>query len=65
MVRIPGFHCYGPGAIPGQGAEMPQATKEGGLFTMSHFTYTLLKNFKMITTAFKYLILNKIINLEK
>ena len=39
MVRIPGFYCYGPGAIPGQGAEITQTTKGGGLFTMSHITY--------------------------
>ena len=25
MVRIPGFHCCGPGSIPGQGTEIPQA----------------------------------------
>ena len=22
--RIPGFHCQGPGSIPGQGTEIPQ-----------------------------------------
>ena len=46
MVRIPGFHCCGSGATPDQGAEMPQATKEGGPFTTSHTTHTLLKNLK-------------------
>ena len=25
MVRILGFHCHGPGSIPGQGAEIVQA----------------------------------------
>ena len=25
MVRIPGFHCCGPGSVPGQGAEILQA----------------------------------------
>ena len=29
MVRMPGFHCHGPGSIPGQGAEIPQATRRG------------------------------------
>ena len=23
MVRIPGFHCPGPGSIPGRGTEIP------------------------------------------
>ena len=64
MVRIPGFYCYGPGAIPGQGAEITQTTKGGGLFTMSHITYILLKSFKMITTGFEYLIINKTVFYE-
>ena len=25
MVRVPGFHCQGPGSDPGQGTEIPQA----------------------------------------
>ena len=25
VVRIQHFHCYGPGSIPGQGTEIPQA----------------------------------------
>ena len=25
VVRIPGFHCQGPGSIPGRGTEIPQA----------------------------------------
>ena len=25
MVRTPGFHCHGPGSIPGWGTEIPQA----------------------------------------
>ena len=25
VVRILGFHCHGPGSIPGQGTEIPQA----------------------------------------
>ena len=25
MVRILSFHCWGPGSIPGQGTEIPQA----------------------------------------
>ena len=25
MVRIPGFHCRGPGSVPGQGTEILQA----------------------------------------
>ena len=29
MVRIPGFHCHGPGSFPGQGTEIPQATWRG------------------------------------
>ena len=29
MVRIPGFHCRGPGSIPGQGIEIPQAARHG------------------------------------
>ena len=24
VVRIPGFHCNGPGSISGQGTEIPQ-----------------------------------------
>ena len=24
--NIPGFHCHGPGSIPGRGPEVPQAT---------------------------------------
>ena len=27
VVRIPGFHCHGPGSIPGQGTEIPQPTR--------------------------------------
>ena len=27
MVRIPGFHCCGPGSVPGQGTEIPQAVE--------------------------------------
>ena len=26
MVRTPGFHCQGPGSIPGQGTETPQVS---------------------------------------
>ena len=29
VVRIPGFHCGGPGSIPGQGTEILQATRHG------------------------------------
>ena len=29
MVRIPGFHCHGPGSIPGRGTEIPQAVQCG------------------------------------
>ena len=29
MVRILGFHCRGPGSIPGQGNEIPQAVQHG------------------------------------
>ena len=25
MVRTQGFHCHGPGSIPGQGTKIPQA----------------------------------------
>ena len=25
MVRIPGFHCHGPGSVPGWGTEIPCA----------------------------------------
>ena len=28
MVRILGFHCCGPGSIPGWGTEIPQASGE-------------------------------------
>ena len=27
MVRIPGFHCRGPGSIPDWGTEIPQAAQ--------------------------------------
>ena len=27
MVRTQGFHCHGPGSIPGQGTKIPQATQ--------------------------------------
>ena len=27
VVRIPGFHCYGPGSIPGQGTEILKALR--------------------------------------
>ena len=27
VVRIPGFHCRGPGSILGQRTEIPQATQ--------------------------------------
>ena len=26
MAKIPGFHCQGPGLVPGQGTEIPQAS---------------------------------------
>ena len=26
VVRIPRFHCHGPGSIPGQETEIPEAT---------------------------------------
>ena len=26
MVKIPGFHCQGPGSVPGQGIEIPQTS---------------------------------------
>ena len=29
MVRIPGFHCRGPGSIPSWGTEIPQAMWQG------------------------------------
>ena len=29
MIRIPGFHCFGPGSIPGLGTEIPQAAEYG------------------------------------
>ena len=29
VVRIPGLHSCGPGLIPGQGTEIPQATRCG------------------------------------
>ena len=29
QVKIPGFHCRGPGSIPGWGIEIPQATWHG------------------------------------
>ena len=29
VVRIPGFHCHGPGSLPGQGTEIPQAVQRG------------------------------------
>ena len=29
VVRIWHFHCYGPGSIPGQGTEIPQAMQCG------------------------------------
>ena len=27
VVRIPGFHCHGPGSVPGWGTEIPQAVR--------------------------------------
>ena len=40
MVRILGFHCWGPGSIPGQGIEIPQLhsktrKKEKRMFRMN------------------------------
>ena len=29
MVRILGFHCCGPGSVPGQGTEIPPAALRG------------------------------------
>ena len=29
VIRIPGFHCFGPGSIPGLGTEIPQAAEYG------------------------------------
>ena len=29
VVRIPDFHCCGPGSIPGWGTEIPQAMQHG------------------------------------
>ena len=29
MVGIPGFHCHGPGSIPGQGTEILKAVQHG------------------------------------
>ena len=29
MVKIPGFHCRGPGSVPGWGTEIPQAAWHG------------------------------------
>ena len=29
MLRIPGFHCRGPGSIPGRGTETPQTAHRG------------------------------------
>ena len=26
VVRTPGFHCCGPGSVPGQGTKIPKAT---------------------------------------
>ena len=26
VVRIPGFHCRGPGSVPGQGTESPASS---------------------------------------
>ena len=28
MGRTPGFHCWGPGSIPGQGTKVPQRTQK-------------------------------------
>lgn len=45
VVRIPGFHCHGPGSILGWGTEIPQATWHGHTYTWSGQDKATLKQY--------------------
>ena len=39
LVRIPGFHCHGPGSIPSQGTEIAH-TKKSHSLSLDIYIYT-------------------------
>ena len=38
VVRIPGFHCHGPGSIPGQGTEILHAAQRSQRTFLQRYT---------------------------
>ena len=54
MVRIPGFHCCGPGSIPGWGTEVLQAAQRGQK-KKNLYISTLIPFMRALLSSPKYL----------
>ena len=44
LVRIPGFHCHGPGSIPSQGTEIAH-TKKSHSLSLDIYTHSYAHRF--------------------